>query len=142
MEIQASIREDLNCVRSLEHKLYTLCYSKDDECDDEELKQLISETEEQVNDKKDVLNMRSEEMAVMVSLAKETHLKQQLLSEDIGKDSERQTRRTHFIFHEVKWKLVNVEAPANISVAIQPKVPLKTCVTIDDFLFRESRISS
>lgn len=121
MEIQASIREDLDCVRSLEHKLYTLCYSKDDDCDDEELKQLISETEEQVNDKKDVLNIRSEEMAVMVSLAKETHLKQQLLSEDIGKDSERQTRRTHFIFHEVKWKLVSVEASASISVAIQPK---------------------
>ena len=127
MEIQARIREDLDCVRSLEHELYTLCCSnEDDDSDDEELKQLISETEAQVNDKKDVLNIRSEEMAVMVSLAKETHLKQQLLSEDIGKDSERQTRRTHFIFHEVKWKLVSVEASPNILASIQPKVFFST----------------
>ena len=104
MELQTEIRTELASVRKLEHDLYSLMIEKEQATEDrmDHFNEEIVILEQHLNDKKEILNNRSEEMAVTLQLAKETHLKHQLLKEEENQNSVRQTRRTHFNFLEIK----------------------------------------
>ena len=107
-DLQRDIRTELELVRKLEHDLYILMMKKDQVLSEslEMFNNDINELELKLNETKEGLNKMSEEMVVTIQLAKETHLKHQLLKESEDNNSNvRQTRRTHFNFHEIKWKL-------------------------------------
>ena len=72
IELQSEIRTELASVRKLEHDLYNLMIEKEQATEDriDHFNEKIILNEENLNKKKDILNTRSEEMAVTLQLAK------------------------------------------------------------------------
>ena len=71
---------------------------------------------------------------------KETHLKHQLLKEEENQNSVRQTRRTHFTFQEIKWKLVSNEAGQHRGLAtfILKNFEYRSVASVDSELHQKS----
>ena len=142
IELQRDIRTELASVRQSEQKLYTLMIEKEQATEDriDYFNGQIVGLEEHLNEKKDFLNNRSEEMAVTLQLAKETHLRHQLLKEEENENSVRQTRRTHFNFHDIKWKLVSNTSgqPKGIANFILRDFEYRSVASVDSELHQKT----
>ena len=142
IELQDEIRRGLALVRAVENELFRLMMEKEQSTEDriESFNEEISEKEAQLNEEKDILNNRSEEMAVTLQLAKETHLKHQLLKDE-EKSTERQTRRTHFNFHEIQWKLVSKDVvghPKGVANFILRNFEYRSVASVESDLHQKS----